>query len=495
MSIYTDNIQDMLADDSKIAIRQLESDAMAGNLEATYLLGKVYYDGVYYPPNSNKVLGLWEKGAQNGSIDCLRALGDCHFFGFGYEESNEKAMEIYNEVLRKSPNDHQALCQIGRMHGHGWGVTKNISYAIALLEDAWKKGSGRAVTEIGLLYMFDMEKNVENIKEAIKWYQRGAEHGDAKGCYRMGLLYKWGDYGLPESPKMAYQFLFRAKELSDALSLLITSEGCGVASPADMKMLFEEAERRANFGDGELQEALGQAYVRGLGVAVNKELASKWYLRAIENGNTFAEYQYGMKFALGMDGFEKDIQQAYKYLSHAAQAGQSYAMKPLAELLDDEYIPGLSMEDRNSQMIYWFERAVENGEEWAAVTLGRKYENGYTPVQVDVAKAINYYQIAADHDIDMVYLSLGKLYMIPGPTANYKMAHRYLSLAQEKATLDFQIAEIELCYGKMNKDGLGIPKNLEEAHKHFTIAAAKGNADAIEELKHIKKGLFGWKII
>lgn len=230
---------------------------------------------------------------------------------------------------------------------------------------------------------------------------------------------------------------------------------------------------------------------RNLGIM----LASKWYLRAIENGNTFAEYQYGMKFALGMDGFEKDIQQAYKYLSHAAQAGQSYAMKPLAELLDDEYIPGLSMEDRNSQMIYWFERAVENGEEWAAVTLGRKYENGYTPVQVDVAKAINYYQIAADHDIDMVYLSLGKLYMIPGPTANYKMAHRYLSLAQEKATLDFQIAEIELCYGKMNKDGLGIPKNLEEAHKHFTIAAAKGNADAIEELKHIKKGLFGWKII
>lgn len=70
-----------------------------------------------------------------------------------------------------------------------------------------------------------------------------------------------------------------------------------------------------------------------------------------------------MKFALGMDGFEKDVQEAYKYLSHAAQAGQTYAMKPLAELLDDEYIPGLSYEERNSQMIYWFERAVENGEE------------------------------------------------------------------------------------------------------------------------------------
>ena len=47
MSIYTDKIQDMLAGNSEIAIRQLESDAIAGNLEATYLLGKVYYDGVY----------------------------------------------------------------------------------------------------------------------------------------------------------------------------------------------------------------------------------------------------------------------------------------------------------------------------------------------------------------------------------------------------------------------------------------------------------------
>ena len=52
--------------------------------------------------------------------------------------------------------------------------------------------------------------------------------------------------------------------------------------------------------------------------------------------------------------------------------------------------------------------------------------------------------------------------MIPGPTANYKLAHRYLSLAHKKATLDFQIAEIEQCYGKMNKDGLGIPKNSKK---------------------------------
>ena len=495
MSIYIDKIQDMLANNFEIAIKQLENDDIAGNLEATYMIGKVYYDGIYCPINEKKAIDLWEKGARSNSIDCLRSIGDCYFFGFGYEENNAKAIEVYNQVLRMNPNDHQALCQIGRMHGHGWGFNKDIPYSIKLLEEAWKKGSGRAATEIGLLYMFDMEKTVDNIKLAIKWYQRGADLGDAKGCYRMGLLYKWGDYGLPESPKMAYQLLFKAKQLSDALSLLITSEGCGVCSSSDFKILLEEAERRAGFGDAELQEALGQVYSRGLGVPADIELASKWYLKAIESGNTFAEYQYAMKFALGMDGFDKDIKLAYKYLLHAAEAGQKYAMKPLADLLDDEYIPGLSYDEQKSQMIYWFEKAVENGEEWAAVTLGRKYENGYSSVNVDIEKAIYYYQIAADHDIDTVYLPLGKLYMIPGPTANYKLAHRYLSLAQEKAISDFQIGEIELCYGKMYKDGLGIPKNLEEAQKHFVLAAAKGNSEAKEELKHFKKGLFGWKLI
>ena len=205
--------------------------------------------------------------------------------------------------------------------------------------------------------------------------------------------------------------------------------------------------------------------------------------------------EYGMKFALGIDGFERDILTSYQYLLHATQAGQKYAMKPLADLLDDEYILGLSIKERNDQMIYWYEKSVENGEEWAAVTLGRKYENGCSPVQADVEKAIYYYQIAADHDIDIVYLPLGKLYMISGKTANYKLAIHYLSLARQKTTIDFHISDIVLYYGKMNKDGLGVPKNFEEAHKHFILGASKGNMEAAEELKHFKKGLFGWKII
>lgn len=168
MSVYTDKMQDFLAGHSVSAIRQLESDDLEGNLEATYLLGKVYYDSIFCPSNAKKAIQLWEKGAQNGNPNCLRSLGDCYFYGFGYDKNYDIAIKIYNEILKKNSNDHQSICQIGRMNGLGLGVPQNITHSITILKEAWKKGSGRAATEIGLLYMFDMEKTVDNVKEAIK---------------------------------------------------------------------------------------------------------------------------------------------------------------------------------------------------------------------------------------------------------------------------------------------------------------------------------------
>lgn len=491
MSDYVENINKLLEINTPAAIEQLEREHASGNLVSSYLLGKVFFDGIYAPIDGKKAVTYWEAGAARGSIDCEKSIGDAYFFGIGYPENDQKALQIYQTIVSKNQNEVHSLCQIGRMHGHGWGVQKNIPYAIQLLEEAWKKGSGRAATEIGLLYMFDMEKNTENIKAAIKWYQRGADKGDSKGCYRMALLYQWGDYGVVESPKTAYRYLIKAKELSDALSLLVSSAGCGVASPEELNEIIKEAERRADYGDSSLMEGLGQYYAK----KGNKDRSSEWYLKAIEAGDTFAEYQYGVKFALGMDGFEQDPQTAYKYLHHAAEAGQTYAYKSLADLLDDEYIYGLSIEERDYQRIHWLEKAVEAGDEWCAITLGRRYENGYSPVQKDVAKAIYYYQFAADKNNDSAYLPLGKLYMEPGLTANYKLAHRYLTMAKDFVYTDYFMGEIEFHLGKMAKDGLGRPQNLEEARTHYTNALSKGYTPAEEELKHFKKGFFGWKLV
>ncbi len=81
--------------------------------------------------------------------------------------------------------------------------------------------------------------------------------GDSKGCYRP-VLTNGGEYGLL-SPRTAYQYFVRGKELSDCLSILISSAGCEVATPEEMKALFVEAERRANWNDAELQGGIGKS--------------------------------------------------------------------------------------------------------------------------------------------------------------------------------------------------------------------------------------------
>lgn len=64
MSIYIDKMKDLLDANTAIAIQQLENDSDAGNLEATYLLGKVYFDGIYAAPTADRFIPLWEKEHQ-----------------------------------------------------------------------------------------------------------------------------------------------------------------------------------------------------------------------------------------------------------------------------------------------------------------------------------------------------------------------------------------------------------------------------------------------
>lgn len=496
MSAYSDKINNLFLANPTIALKQLLTDDSSGNLEATYLLGKAYYDSLYLKPDSSLALQYWEKGAAHSDLDCQYALGDCYLVGFGYPEDNFKALATYQSILQKVPDYHQALCQIGRMYGYGWGVAQDIPRAINTLTDAWNKGSARAATEIGLLYMFEMEKTDDNIKSAIKWYQRGADRNDSKGFHRMGLLYYYGDYGIPQSPQMAFRYFVQGKEQARALAMLITSNGCGVASEEEMRIIWAEAERRAEFGCSQLQEALGTAYAKGIGVPPSVELSEKWYRVASENGNSFAAYQLGIQYQLGLDGFPRDFEQAYHHLFLAANSGEGCAMKPLADLLNDEYISSLTAQEQNEQKLYWFDKSITEAEEWySAVVLGQIYETGDSSGSVDVSKAIYYYQIAADHSIDMVYLPLAKLYLAPGPTANYRLAHHYLCLAKESAITDFQIAEIEYYYGQICKNGLGVPQNLEDAQRHFALAAEKGCRKAVQELEHFKKGIFGWRLI
>ena len=81
---------------------------------------------------------------------------------------------------------------------------------------------------------------------------------------------------------------------------------------AASEMLTVEAEK----GDPAAQNALGNLYYLGLGVARNDKLASQWYLKAALQAHSDAQINIARHYRLGL-GLPRDDVRAYAWLAQA----------------------------------------------------------------------------------------------------------------------------------------------------------------------------------
>ena len=72
----------------------------------------------------------------------------------------------------------------------------------------------------------------------------------------------------------------------------------------------------AENGDAGAQNALGNLYYLGLGVARNDELATQWYLKAALQANSDAQINIARHYRLGL-GLPRDDVRAYAWLAQA----------------------------------------------------------------------------------------------------------------------------------------------------------------------------------
>src|SRR5437016_13655062 len=82
---------------------------------------------------------------------------------------------------------------------------------------------------------------------------------------------------------------------------------------------------RAEQGDAEAQYRLGRVYQGGRGVAQDNAEAAKWYRRSAEQGYPPAERYLGLMYQGGYGGLPRDEVEARRWLSKAAEHGDSLA--------------------------------------------------------------------------------------------------------------------------------------------------------------------------
>ena len=164
--------------------------AMAGDSEAQFQLGKMYYYGA---PGINKdfleAVYWYTKAANAGNANAACNLGWCYEMGNGTEQNWSKAFEWYTRSA--NAGNKVAKYSLGWMYEHGIFVPKNGTTAFRYFFDAAELGHDISQYKVGLAYQNGTHVD-QNYEKANHWFQCAAENSFVAAQYMLAENYYWG---------------------------------------------------------------------------------------------------------------------------------------------------------------------------------------------------------------------------------------------------------------------------------------------------------------
>lgn len=152
----------------------------------------------------------------------------------------------------------------------------------------------------------------------------------------------------------------------------------------------------AHQGDAYALDHLGMCCKNGIGVIQDYETAIVLFKMAAARGNASAQYHLGVCYANdhGIDGTEKDPEEAFRCFDKAAKQGNTYAecQKGLS------YAYGNGIKKHPKTAVECYRNAAKRGNFRAQYHLGVCYANGYG-TKKDLVKAIECYRSAAEQGV------------------------------------------------------------------------------------------------
>ena len=211
--------------------------------------------------------------------------------------------------------------------------------------------------------------------------------------------------------------------------------------------------KAAEQGHADAQMSIGHMYDEGIGVSLDKVQAFHWYLKAAEQGHADAQYNIGIMYQFG-EGVEQNLEQALYWYKKGAEQGESWSQFKVGYF----YEKGKGVQQDYSQALYWYRKSADQGYAYAQNNLGTMYSNG-TGVAKDFAQAVYWYQKAAEQGHSKAQNSLGvKYHNGEGVAQDYKQALYWYYKAAEQGNTN-ACNNIGILY----EYGLGVKKNCPVA--------------------------------
>ena len=222
------------------------------------------------------------------------------------------------------------------------------------------------------LYAKGIEKyRAGDFSEALMWYEKAAEQGNAWAQYWCGSIYDNGE---------------------------------GIAEDKEKALMWYE--KVAEQGDIMAQNRCGDMYYNGEGTAEDKEKALMWYEKAAEDdvlaqihffdmycvGDViYAQNRCGDMYYRG-EGTEADKEKALMWYEYAARQDDARAQVRCGDM----YYRGEGTEADKAKALMWYEKAAEWGDVQAQLRCSEMYDKG-EGTAVDREKALMWREKAEQH--------------------------------------------------------------------------------------------------
>jgi TPR repeat protein/Zn-dependent protease with chaperone function len=287
---------------------------------------------------------------------------------------------------------------------------------------------------------------------------------------------------------------------------LCFAENIKPAAELTAEMHFSDDRRAANGGDLEAQYRLALDYDGGLGTPENDALAIRWFVKAADAGHPLAQFRAGEAFSCGC-ATKRDLDKADFYLNQSFQgclkaansgspdaelylgiiysygwAGQKIDAKASGDWFakaaaqgsaNAAYYLGIFEKRKKASEVRFqeakkgYELLAEADQAGAYFMLGQIYKHGYG-VEQDKAKALEYFQRAADRGVGPAFTELGEAYL--SQTSKSQKGIGYL---ERGAALghDRAMDQLATAFDK----GKAVVADEMEAKKWLLAAAEQGN--------------------
>lgn len=471
------------------AIKWYRKAADQGQPEAQNALGYLYQTGRGVPQDVNEAVKWYRKSADQGDPNGQSNLGYMYREGMGVARDSNQAADWFRKSAEQGWAWGQAV--LAHFYATGKGVPTDLvsacmwcSLAAAanrpdwgckeLLLDVVPKMKPSQVAEakqrafawfeqrskdpkqkhwavgpntrwgletdeewltrnLGLMYL-EGDGVPKDDAEAVRWYQLGAQRGDAAAESYMGERYYLGK-GAPKDYAQAFALFKSSAEqgYADGQHNLATCyhEGIGVAK--NETEALEWSRKGAEQGNKNSLQFLAAAYYNGWGVPKDEATAYVWLRIAQAAGNfdpnlyaiaanlpepqlkeanrrvvewlrnhdaddrfqTELAYMYLVgegRLLLGK-GIQKDLAESVKWARLAAEGGNPRGQL----LLAGRYESGEGVPKDDVEALKWLRKAAEQGNPTAEAALGGRYEGG-RGVERSEVEALNWYLKSAQQD-------------------------------------------------------------------------------------------------